>query len=121
MIKKKPTKYKRNKLYIVHYACIRWYCSNRRRKRNVKTKDAPQYPKIVEMYDIITMIATQMIDGERLNPAQTWMSDDKAQSASFETLTTMKVELTRRNNKGCFINDDSMFLDIFFSTITFCP
>ena len=83
-------------LKILHFGCIRWYCSNRGVRKNLKTKHASQYPKIV----------TQMINGEILNPAPSWVSDDKAQlqSASFETLIMMKVELT----KDIFINDDSM-------------
>ena len=38
------------------------------------------------MYDVITMIVTQMISVEGLNSAPSWMSDDKTQRTSFETV-----------------------------------
>ena len=34
-----------------------------------------EYPRIIEMYDIITTIVTQMINVERLNSAQSCMDD----------------------------------------------
>ena len=39
-------------------------------RKNLKTKHASQYLKIVDMSDIIRMIVTQMNNGQRLNPAQ---------------------------------------------------
>ena len=55
-------------------------------KKELKTKHKSEYPIIIEMYDIITMIVTQMINVERLNSARTLMDDDKTQRASFGTL-----------------------------------
>ena len=54
-------------------------------RKELKSRYKSEYVNVIEMYDIITMIVTQMIHVERLNSAQSWM-DDKTQRSSFENL-----------------------------------
>ena len=55
-------------------------------RKHLKNNYSTTYPNMIELYDRISMIVTQMIVCERLNSARTWMDDDKTQNAKFKTL-----------------------------------
>ena len=55
-------------------------------RKELKMKYSSVYPNMVKLYDIVSMLVTQMIDVERANLGRTWMDSTKVQRQRFETL-----------------------------------
>ena len=58
---------------------------------------------MVELYDTLSMIVTQMIDVEMVNSGRAWMDNNKAQRQKFETLND-RLRLWQR----CGSSDDQV-------------
>ena len=91
-------------------------------RKELKSRHKSEYPSIIEMYDIITMIVTQRINVERLNSARAWI-DDKTQRASCENLNDslgLWHGKERTDTERYLINDDLIDLIDLINFCTFC-
>ena len=72
-------------------------------RRELKSNYVLSYPNMIELYDRISMIVTQMIDVERVNSGRTWLDHNKVQRQTFDTLNGRL-----RLRHGCGRNDDEV-------------